>query len=388
MASDRPFLDGLFLSSTARVYLDNLRPSRARSGLLPRTVCRHELEEQLDNLIRRAGLEAVHRLRDEALSLAALLDRTAEARKLDALIGALAGTREAKLASAAARARRRGKPYDRPRLALFEILHRALRREPPGLQQAGERDVEQAATLAFYDAYFSNFIEGTEFAVGEAADIVLRSRIPAHRPDDAHDIVGVWRLVSDVNEMRLVPKDAAECIVILRRRHASVLRQRPDALPGQFKPASNQAGATVFVLPEDVVGTLERGFDLCRSLETAFQRAVFMLFLVTEVHPFVDGNGRIARITMNAELVSRGEQSIVIPTVYRGNYFAAQRALTHNRVAEPLIRMLDYAQRWSAAMDWRSVQTTLRELDSCNAFLYSETAEQEGRRLRMPEGVP
>jgi Fic family protein len=29
--------------------------------------------------------------------------------------------------------------------------------------------------------------------------------------------------------------------------------------------------------------------------------------LVAEVHPFVDGNGRTARIMMNAELVSVGQ---------------------------------------------------------------------------------
>jgi len=28
-----------------------------------------------------------------------------------------------------------------------------------------------------------------------------------------------------------------------------------------------------------------------------------MMFLVSEVHPFLDGNGRIARVMMNAELI-------------------------------------------------------------------------------------
>ena len=32
-----------------------------------------------------------------------------------------------------------------------------------------------------------------------------------------------------------------------------------------------------------------------------------MMFLVSEVHPFADGNGRAARIMMNAELVAAGE---------------------------------------------------------------------------------
>ena len=43
-SSDRPFIAGLFLSSTARAYLENVRPSRARAGLLARTLSRREIE--------------------------------------------------------------------------------------------------------------------------------------------------------------------------------------------------------------------------------------------------------------------------------------------------------------------------------------------------------
>lgn len=40
LASDRPFMEGMFLSSSARAYLDNLRPSRARGAATPRTLTR------------------------------------------------------------------------------------------------------------------------------------------------------------------------------------------------------------------------------------------------------------------------------------------------------------------------------------------------------------
>ncbi len=384
LPTDRPFLGGLFLSSTPRAYLDNLRPSRARAGRVARTLPRREIEGRVEDLIQRAGMEAANRLRDDARTIAANLGRDAESLLLDSLIGAMAGTREATLTASTARARRRGRPYDPARLALFERLQAALRREPVAMRRSALRDGSQAATLAFYDAYFSNFIEGTEFAVDEAADIVFRGRIPAERPADAHDIAGVWRVVSDPDEMRRVPRDAKEFLEILRRRHATILQNRPDVRPGEFKLVANRAGATVFVRPEEVIGTLEQGFDLYLSLETAFECAAFLLFLIGEVHPFSDGNGRLARIMMNAELLSRDEERIVIPTVFRGDYLAAMRALTHNGVTEPLIRMLDYAQRWTAAMDWRTVETTARQLTSCNAFLDSESAEREGLRLRLP----
>ena len=155
--------------------------------------------------------------------------------------------------------------------------------------------------------------------------------------------------------------------------------------PGEFKDAPNRAGATHFVLPDLVSGTLEQGFSLYHSLESPFARAVYMMFLVAEVHPFADGNGRVARVMMNAELVTAGEERIVIPTVFRNNYLAALRALSRtDRRPQPLIDMLNYAQRWTLAVGWTSLQETERELEACHAFLDPDEADGEGKRLRMP----
>ena len=109
-----------------------------------------------------------------------------------------------------------------------------------------------------------------------------------------------------------------------------------------------------------------------------------MMFLVSEIHPFGDGNGRIGRVMMNAKLVAGGEERIIIPTVFRDNYLAAWRALSRTTRPEPLIRVLDCAQRWTPAVDWSSIPDTVRELDACNAFLDSYEPEAEGLRLRMP----
>src|SRR5258706_15942920 len=98
--------------------------------------------------------------------------------------------------------------------------------------------------------------------------------------------------------MSTLPSSADDLIQLLKRRHATMLASRPEIGPGQFKSKSNRFGTTFFVEPELVVGTLERGFQFFRSLESPFQRAVFVMFLVSEVHPFADGNGRTARVMM------------------------------------------------------------------------------------------
>lgn len=383
LTSDRPFIAGLYLSSIARAYIENMR--RSRSGKrLARCLGRAEVEERLDKLIRRSGAAAINRLRDEIRTIAPMLDSIDEAKSLDTLIGGLLGTRDAELTSPAAIARQQGLPYDPERLALLQTLHGALRDLAPVTRIATERTAQGEETLAFFEAYFSNFIEGTKFAVDEAADIVFRGVIPRERPEDAHDVLGTWLLVADAEEMRRRPIDSAMLEDLLRSRHAAIMENRPGNRPDEFKQVENRAGSVVFVAPELVAGTLKQGFDLSRSLETPFQRAVFIKFLIAEVHPFADGNGRTARIMMNAELVSCGEERIVIPTVYRANYLSALKALSQSGWPEPLIRVLDFAQKWTAAIDWRSIEETVAELQTCNAFLDAMAAEEEGKRLRMP----
>ena len=70
--------------------------------------------------------------------------------------------------------------------------------------------------------------------------------------------------------------------------------------------------------------------------------------------PFFEayGNGRVARILVNAELVAAEENRIIVPTAYRNNYLLALKALSHNKLTGALVRVLDFAQRYTAAVDF------------------------------------
>ena len=41
--------------------------------------------------------------------------------------------------------------------------------------------------------------------------------------------------------------------------------------------------------------------------------------MVNEIHPFLEGNGRIARVMMNAELVRAKQTRMIIPNVSSGD---------------------------------------------------------------------
>lgn len=386
-SDDRPFLNDLFLSSSARACLDNLRPSRARGGRLSRTLSRRDIELHLELVVARSGHDGANRLRDNARRVAPHIDRVPELAELDAIVGALVGTQPGRLSDPTARARAAGRAFDLVRLDLLGRLHAELLRAPTASRPARPRDRIGTATLAFFEAYFSNYIEGTEFTPEEALEIVFRGRVPDQRPTDAHDLLGVWRIVSDAAQMRRLPDTAEAFLDLLRARHRSMLSQRPEAAPGEFKTASNRVGAIEFVRPDAVVGTLERGFEMHQTLDIPFQRAAFMHFLVSEVHPFADGNGRIARMMMNAELVAGEEERIVIPTVYRDNYIAGQRALTVGGSVAPMLRMLHFAWRWTASVPWGALDETMTTVRTCHAFHTSGEAEHLGLRLTTPPGI-
>ena len=387
LKDDKPFMGGLYLSSMARAYLENMVPSRKRSGSAARTLSRKELEERLEAMLRRGNPESLNILRDRAREIAPALGLESEYQQLDKLIGALLGTRNEALMTPTGQARHAGAPFDPDRVRLFENLHASLRAWPPSIRLAKERGTTAQATLAFFEAYFSNFIEGTEFEVAEAADIVFNGVIPRNRPEDAHDVLGTWRVVSDKSGMVRTPKDAPELLELLCQRHATIMGGHMDKRPGEFKAEGNRAGSTVFVAPDLVLGTLTQGFDFYRSLDAPFSRAVFMMFMISEVHPFADGNGRIARIMMNAELVATDEERIIIPTVYRNNYLAPLKALSHSGRTEPLLRVLDYAQKWTASIPWGHFEETRHILEECNAFVEPGYADDTGIRLRLP-GTP
>ncbi len=381
LKSDRPFIGGARLASPARAYLENMRSSRARGGRVARTLSRKEIEARLDALIRRQGEDALNRLRDEARDVSRQLELEPEFDELNDLVAALLGTREAETESPVGKARAAGKPFDPDRIRLFEALFAALRETVPTARPAPRRSGAANANISFFEAYFSNFIEGTEFSVEEAEEIVFGGVIPQERPDDAHDILGTYRIVSDSAEMKTLPSDFEEFLALLRRRHAGIMAARPGKNPGAFKTKENRAGNTVFVSPDLVIGTLEQGFAFLQGIGEPFQRAVFMMLVVSEVHPFADGNGRTARIMMNAELAAGGEERIIVPTAFRTDYIEALKAVSNNGHTRPLIRMLAYAQQYCHAIDWRDLDRARMTLEQTGAF-----AEGEDARLRIPAG--
>lgn len=366
---DTPFLENLFISSRGRAYLENLQHTRVRNRPV-KNLSQEEIEKKLDQLIRIYGTDELNILRDQAKRIAKRLGMKQELSHLEKLIGALLGTRpEGNLKSELAISRALGEPYDSKRIDLFATLTAFLQQHEFSLLPSNLTSNKAIINCSFFESYFSNYIEGTEFAIEEAEKIVFENKIIANRSKDSHDILSYYQMVSNRKEMETVPQTDAELIQLLLKRHAFLMAPREDKMPGKFKDVINRAGNTVFVNPDEVRGTLSKGFKFYQQLRPGIARALFMMFLVAEVHPFLDGNGRIARIMMNAELQAANQNRIIIPTVYREDYLLALRKLSRQQEAQPYVRMLLRAQQFTTHISFSDYNIALTQLQASNAFL-------------------
>ena len=111
-----------------------------------------------------------------------------------------------------------------------------------------------------------------------------------NRHADSHDVLSIYDQVVDYQGMSITPKT-------------------PDEL---------------------IVSPLTQAFSIYKSVPEGLARAIFLQFLVSEWHPFDDGNGRLSRIMMNAELHAAGEYKLIVPTVHRDSYLNGLRKATRD----------------------------------------------------------
>lgn len=374
---DNKLFGELFVSSKERAFLENLQITK-KTGPDSKSLSIPQIEEKLDDILRINGEEGLNRIRDKAKELSFILGMKKEFELLNKIIGALLSTKPSKiLKSGLALSRASGFPYDRNRIELFEVLFSYLYNNEFKDRSENNISPNSFRNFAFFEAYFSNYIEGTVFEVSEAKKIIDTGIPMSARSGDSHDVLGTYQIISNRNEMKIIPSDEDEFLNLLQSRHKMLLSARFDKNPGQFKEKNNRAGNTFFVDYKLVRGTLIRGFEYYKALSNPFARAVYIMFLVSEVHPFEDGNGRIARVMMNAELVAQSQCKIIIPTVYRDDYLLTLKRLTNQKDSSPYIEMLTKAHAFSERLHSENYDDLYNHLEAHNAFYEPD----EGRRL-------
>ena len=93
----------------------------------------------------------------------------------------------------------------------------------------------QLSEISFFESYFSNYIEGTEFEIEDARTIIETGQPLPARNADSHDVFRNFSISCSRREMRRMPSTSEELIELLQDRHRILMAARPDRNPGMFK---------------------------------------------------------------------------------------------------------------------------------------------------------
>lgn len=82
-------------------------------------------------------------------------------------------------------------------------------------------------------------------------------------------------------------------------------------------------------LDDKMKALIKELYDLKQRLHPV-EYAAMVHALFVNVHPFIDGNGRVARLLMNLALLQAGYNITIIPPVVRADYIRALQSSNHN----------------------------------------------------------
>ena len=231
----------------------------------------------------------------------------------------------------------------------------ALRPLPPDVVAR----VEQK--LRIESNYHSNAVEGNSLTLGETRSLILHGLTASGKPMRDHlDIQGHDQAVKTIEQAVRNEDQLTE--VFVRNLHRVLLKEpyeneaiTPDGrramrpiTPGEYKTTPNNVRTSTgetyhFTPPEQVKPAMSDLIDWCRAQEAAGEHPVIIAATVhyrfVRIHPFDDGNGRMARLLMNLILIRHGYAVAIVRIDQRDRYLQELERVDRT---EDLAQFIDY----------------------------------------------
>lgn len=187
---------------------------------------------------------------------------------------------------------------------------------------------------------------------------------PANNEDDrkSRDALaarGYWQAFQQVKDSVAAIIEGAPAGLLAREQHGNWYRGlfQPSVAAGVL-PAGALAGyrnmpvyirGSRHVPPrwEAVPDAMDALFGLLQQEPEPGERAVLGHWLFGYIHPYLDGNGRMARFLMNAMLASGGYAWTVVRVEDRAAYMAALESASVDEDIRPFATFLSDRVRWS-----------------------------------------
>ena len=197
-------------------------------------------------------------------------------------------------------------------------------------------------TLRIESNYHSNAIEGNSLDLGETRSLILHG-LTAHGKSmrDHLDVEGHDEAVRAIEDAVKRNEELNE--VFIRNLHKVLLKEpyevdalNPDGRPtkrliaiGDYKAQPNNVRTSTgeiyyYMPPDQVKPAMSDLIDWYRRAESKGEHPIVIAatfhYRFVRIHPFDDGNGRMARLLMNMILIKHGYTVSIIPIQERNRY--------------------------------------------------------------------
>ena len=209
--------------------------------------------------------------------------------------------------------------------------------------------------------YHSNAIEGNSLTLDETRSLILHGLTAHGKPPRDHlDIEGHDRAVKAVEAAVREEQVLTEVFIrnlreVLLKEPCEVDAATPDGKPtkrlspvGAYKTVPNNVRTSTsetycYTPPEQTKPTMDDLIDRYTSQEAKGEHPVIVdaafHYRFVRMHPFNDGNGRMARLLMNLILIKHGYTVAIVPREDRNRYI---RELERLDKTEDLTQFIEY----------------------------------------------
>lgn len=173
--------------------------------------------------------------------------------------------------------------------------------------------------------YNSNAIENSTLSLEETEKILLQ--IDLDRYINEREIFEAKNLARVVTYIEKRAKEQDLTLELILSLHKMLISNIRDDVAGRFRQENEyvRVGNHIAPRPKDVLGLLQKMLANYHAFshENIIKRIAKLHLTFENIHPFVDGNGRIGRVINNYLLIREGFVPINIKFIDRKKYYEA-----------------------------------------------------------------
>lgn len=174
--------------------------------------------------------------------------------------------------------------------------------------------------------YHSNAIEGTSLSLRETGLVIEEGLTIKGKPLKEHfEAINHKEAILFLED--LIKKDKFKVTsFLIKQIHQLILKEIDKENAGKFREVNVKITGSKYLPPApSFISGLTKNFDSWlkdkKNQKNVIDYAALAHFKLVDVHPFIDGNGRTARLLMNLVLMNKGFPATIILKTDRRKYY-------------------------------------------------------------------